>query len=100
MAKNKLSEFSRHIFWEYDINGINWKDHEDFIIIRVLEYGNDSDWILLKKSCSKEEIKKAGIGVRSLDDVTMHFIAQYTDTPLSEFRCYKNKQLIPHFSGY
>ncbi len=95
-----IEKLSKHLFWEYDIEQIDKDKHRDLVILRVLEYGVDKDWERIKKYYTVEEIKTVAKNARTLDDVALAFVSFYTDTPLSEFRCYTQKQLIPHFSGY
>ena len=96
----EIADLSPHLFWDVSQEDHEWEKNKKFIIHRVLEYGLEKDWQIIKQMYSLEEIKLAAITSRSLDEVAMHFIATITNTPIEKFRCYKHRQLIPHYSGY
>jgi len=96
----KISLLSSHLFWDVDRDAVNWEEDASFLVQRILEYGKDEDWQLLKQTYGIAKIAKIATKLRSLDDISLHFIATISNTPLEKFRCYKNKQLHPHFSGY
>ncbi len=95
-----ISQLSPHLFWEYDSSDLDLVKDKDLIILRVLEYGQLEDWRFVQKFYSVDEIKMAAVNSRSLDEVAMNFVAIYTKTAIEEFRCYRQRQLTPHFSGY
>lgn len=94
-CNQSIHDLSPHLFWEYDVNTLNLQKHKDLIIKRVLEFGTDNDWQLLKKIYELEEIKNVAVNARSLDAVAMSFIALITETPIESFRCYKLQQSTP-----
>ena len=96
----RILELSKHLFWEYDVNSLTWVEDKSLIILRVLEYGLENDWKILKEVYSLEEIKEVCVEARSIDPVALNFVSVITHTPLSEFKCYKLRQSIPHYSGY
>lgn len=90
--------FSRHIFWETDYDQIDWENKGQYVIERVVEYGNLNDWKLLKTYYGMEEIKKAVLHARFLREKTLSFFSLIFEEPIENFRCYKFKQLNPeHF---
>ena len=97
---SNISQLSPHLFWEYDSDDLDIVKDKDLIILRVLEYGGKEDWKFVQETYSIDEIRNAAVNSRSLDEVAMNFVAIYTETAIEEFRCYKQKQLTPHYSGY
>ena len=95
-----ISQLSPHLFWEYDCGDLDTVKDKDLIILRVLEYGLIEDWRFVQETYSIDEIRSAAVNSRSLDEVAMNFVAFYTKTAIEEFRCYKQMQLTPHYSGY
>ncbi|MDD3741838.1 MAG: hypothetical protein PHH30_11420 [Bacteroidales bacterium] len=91
----KMPKFSDNLFWDIDIQSLDYKEHSSFIIARVLDYGTWQDWKELCNCYSKEQIKEASLQIRSLFPKSLNFVAFYTDTPISEFRCYKLRQSTP-----
>jgi len=78
------------------LNGFDLDKYKTFFIQRVLEYGNIKDWNLIKKLYGMEAIKEASLNARSLDAVTLSFVATIFNIDKTEFRCYKHRQLFPN----
>lgn len=96
MANDNMKEgFSSNLFWDIDPATLDWDKHRTYIVGRVLEYGNLSDWRLLRSRMSLPEIAKLAQGLRQLDPKTLSFIATISNTPKEEFRCYTTRQSIP-----
>jgi hypothetical protein len=91
-----ISDFSKHLFWDVDIELFELDKHKIFFIQRVLEYGKMKDWELIKELYGMEEIKLAALNARSLDAVTLSFVANLFNINKTEFRCYKHRQLFPN----
>ncbi|MCA6421300.1 MAG: hypothetical protein IM568_00605 [Flavobacterium sp.] len=90
------NDFSQHLFWDVDLKGFDLDKYKTFFIQRVLEYGNIKDWNLIKKLYGMEAIKEASLNARSLDAVTLSFVATIFNIDKTEFRCYKHRQLFPN----
>jgi hypothetical protein len=91
MTTLSLSELSPHLFWDVDKNKLSFEEHKLFIIQRILEFGVLKDWLLLRKSMSIEEIATVTKNLRSLDDISLNFIAKLSGTAKENFRCYITK---------
>lgn len=89
-----VNDFSKHLFWDIDLNGFELNKHQSFFIQRVLEYGMMKDWKLIKKFYGMEAIKEASLNARSLDAVALSFVATIFKIDKTEFRCYKYRQLF------
>ncbi len=87
-----IPKFSENLFWDIDSQNMDYEAHFQFILARVLDYGTWQDWKELCKFYSKDQIKEASLGIRSLFPKSLNFIAIYTDTPITDFRCYKLRQ--------
>ena len=85
--------FSTNLFWDIDVNELDYKSNFPFILSRVLDYGTWKDWKELSRYYTKQQIKATAINLRSLFPKSLNFISFFTETPKEEFRCYKNKQL-------
>jgi hypothetical protein len=90
-----LSSLSPHIFWDVDKSKMTEETdaRKEFLIVRVMEYGNYDDFKKVLLKYGWEQIKNSAVKARYLDDVTHHFIALATNTPIGSFRCYNTKQL-------
>ena len=38
-----LSQFSSSVFWDLDIEKIDWNQHKNFVIRRIFGYGNENE---------------------------------------------------------
>jgi hypothetical protein len=84
-----------HLFWDTDIRSIDITVNKQAIIERVLERGSWDNIKELIQFYGREEIVMAAKNARWFSEKTVHFVSGYFDIPLSEMRCYKEKQLSP-----
>jgi len=92
LNQNDIDALSRHLFWDIDKEDLSWDQHAEFIIKRILEYGTWSDFRLLKSKLGVQRIAEAAMNMRSLDEVTLHFVAAISNTDVKAYRCYTSKQ--------
>jgi hypothetical protein len=92
-----INSFSPHLFWDIDRNQLDIEKSIEQIIYQVIEYGLMSDWELLKKIYTKERIKEVVVNLRSMDKVTLSFLAHYFKLDKSNFRCYTESQSTTNF---
>lgn len=76
--------FSQYLFWDTPIEMIDLKKHKKYIIERVLSKGFLSDFYLLIKIYSNDEITTAIKSSKSLDKKTVNFCSNYFNVPLNE----------------
>ena len=88
-------ELSKHIFWDVRYEDIDWEKHAQFVIRRVLRYGQLCDWKKIVKYYGKERMKEELLNVRYLDKVSLSFASFYFNVPKEKFRCYKVQQSMP-----
>jgi hypothetical protein len=87
-----IHDFSAHLFWDTNKELLDFDKSKSQIVFQVVEYGLMSDWNLLQKIYSREELKQTAMTLRSLDKVTLSFLAHFFKVDKSEFRCYKQSQ--------
>lgn len=92
-----INDFSKHLFWDIDLENFDIEKYKEFMVKRVLEYGELEDWKLLKKVYGVETIKEVALNLRSLDAVSHSFISTIFNIDKTVFRCYKNKQLVQNY---
>ncbi len=92
---NIISKFSKHLFWDVDISGIDTNKHSGFIISKVLQYGTYSDWIILVDYYGISNIVNKAQTIREIDKRTATFLAVIGNVPKTNFQCYSSKQSIP-----
>ena len=81
----------RHLFWDVDISTLQLVKHRKYIIIRVLEYGNEaaSEW--LKSKFSEKQIKEVIKSERRLSRKSATFWARIYHIPLSKVTALKSQ---------
>ncbi len=92
-----INDFSPHLFWDVDLSDFDFQMHKVHLIQKVLEYGYIKDWKLLKEFYGLDTIKEVALNLRSLDAVTLSYLAAIFTIDKKEFRCYKHRQLFPNY---
>lgn len=83
---------NKSLFWDIDINTLDYDKHTRFIIERVLLKGDLPDWFELRKIYGIERIKKEVLQIRYFDKKTLSFLSLIFNIPKEKFRCYNIKQ--------
>ena len=87
-----VASLSKTLFWDTDIANIDPVKHAPYIVERVLSRGTMDDFKLLKAFYGKTKISHITQKLRYMDDRVLHFCSAYFNIPLTEFRCYIEKQ--------
>ena len=90
-----ISNLSKMLFWDIDMEQVNMDTCPAQIIQRVLEYGIWEDWQIIRNYYGLNKIVEVCRNLRSLDSVALSFICTISDTDKTEYRCYRTKQSIP-----
>ena len=80
--------FSKYLFWDVDVNSIDFQTKKDYVIERALDMGQINDWDMLKELYDRETIKQVALNIRSLDPKTLAFLSNIFDIPKEKFRAY------------
>ncbi|RPA66577.1 hypothetical protein EF405_20035 [Cyclobacteriaceae bacterium YHN15] len=88
-----LDNLSDRLFWDVDPKSLDWEKDITLIISRVLERGSLQEWRTIEQKYGLNKIVSVAKEIRSLDILAINFLAQISDTPLTEFRCSNTKQL-------
>ena len=96
MSKQEcIQGFSNYIFWDVDRASIDLTRNAPFVIQRVLEYGQITDWKLILEYYGLDRIVSISKKLRSLDPKALSFICTVSKTPIEQFRCYNTRQSNP-----
>jgi hypothetical protein len=87
-----FSQFTPNLFWDADLSLLDIEKNKTYVVSRVLDRGNWSDWQLICRYYGLERIKDIALNIRSMFPKSLSFIATVTDTPENQFRCYKQLQ--------
>lgn len=93
--KECINSMSPHLFWDVDVNSIEFDKHKAYIVQRVLEYGLLNDWKVLMSTLGIDDIVATCKQLRTLEPKALAFISLISKTPITEFRCYTTRQLNP-----
>jgi len=88
-----ISQLSSSLFWDVRPENLEWEKNHTLIIERVLELGTLDQWRTIVSVYGLDKIVETVKKMRSLDPVSLHFIATISHSPLSEFRCYNTSYL-------
>ncbi len=91
-----INDFSQHLFWDVDLHGFDFQLHKVHLVQKVIEYGRITDWNLLKAVYGLDVIKEISLNLKSLDAVSLSFLAVIFKIDKTEFRCYKQRLLYPN----
>lgn len=90
-----LDKFSSYLFWDVDKSSLNMEEHASYIIKRVLEYGQLSDWNRIKEYYTLPVIVSYVKQFRELEPRALTYISAISNIPIQQFRCYTMRQLSP-----
>lgn len=92
--------FERRIFWDVDYDKLDIDDKADFVIARVFERGDIEDIRQCRRYYGDEKISDSLLNARFLPEHILYFAAAIIDKDITEFRCYKLRQLNPGLYPY
>ena len=90
-----LSKFSPNLFWDADSLMLSMDTQPAYIIQRVLEHGQMSDWRLINHYYGLSKIVEKCKQMRTLNPVCLSFICTISHTKEEDYRCYHFRQSFP-----
>ncbi len=84
-----LNPHLKRFFWDVDPDLLDLKKNSDYIIARILEYGDIEDIVWLFETYSKKMIGKVLINQRSFSRRTANFWSKILDIDKSKIQCLK-----------
>jgi hypothetical protein len=88
-----LESLSNRLFWYVDPSSLDWERDMPLISTRVVERGTVAEWKTILHQYGLNKIIATAKKIRSMDLMVVNFLAQISDTPITEFQCYNSKQL-------
>jgi hypothetical protein len=88
-----LFGLSKSLFWDVDITTLDAEKHAQFIIEKVLVYGNWDEFKRTLEYYGKQNVATLSTQIRYLDNIVLDFCATYFNIKKNKFRCYKHKLL-------
>ena len=93
MPTVKSTDFSKYLFWDTDSTKVDLERNSPYMVQRVLEYGELSDWRLLQEYYGLKRIVKIAKQLRSLDPKALSFLCVVSNTHEEDYRCYSQMPL-------
>ncbi len=88
---SKALKLTKTLFWDIDLKQIDWQKHHDFVIGRVLLYGDENDFVKIKKMYGLPAIKKAVIKTKNFDKKSLNFWSVIFNIPKNKFLCFQTR---------
>ena len=76
-SRDCIRSFSSNLFWDTDLSALSLDDSPGYVIQRVLEHGQMSDWQLINKYYGLDKIVEECKQLRTLDPVCLAFITTH-----------------------
>lgn len=92
--------FNRRIFWDVNFEALDYEKKASFVIERVFERGDVDDIRQCRRYYGDERVSEALLNAKYLSLSTTYLAAAVIDRPLTDFRCYKLRQLNPGLYPY
>jgi hypothetical protein len=88
--------FAPKWFWDFDYNQIDWQGSYKTIIARIIERGNEKEWIELIRFYGAEKVLHAlKKEITYLPDHSLEEASKYFSIPKKEMLCYVRRQSRP-----
>jgi hypothetical protein len=85
--------FNKRIFWDVNFEALDYDKKSSFVIERVFERGDVDDIRQCRRYYGDEKVAQALLNAKFLSLATTYLAAAVIDRPLTDFRCYKLRQL-------
>lgn len=84
----------RPVFWEIDINNLDYENHKKYTIERILQYGRTEhvNWML--KTFCKDDIAEAVKESRTIDRKTANYWSIHLGINKNEILCFTKPQSV------
>ncbi len=100
MADKLKPVFNKRIFWDVDFEKINYDTKANFVIERVFERGDVEDIRNCRRHYGDEKVTEVLLNTKFLPETRMYLASAVINKPITEFRCYKLRQLNPGLFPY
>lgn len=100
MEKLSKPQFDKRIFWDINFDNLDVDKRANFVIERVFDRGDVEDIRTCRRYYGDIKVTKVLMNAKFLSEHTLQFVSTLFDLPISEFRCYKQRQLTPTLFPY
>ncbi len=93
MSKDKPLPLRASLLWDTNPRTLDYEKSADFVIGRVLDFGNLKEWKLARDFYGLRQIKKTALKHVFADARGANFWSMALDIPLKNLRCTRNLSL-------
>lgn len=86
--RSKIS-LDKNLFWDVKFESLEYKKDADFIIEKVLNFGNEKDYQKIKKIYGLQKIKKTAKKINYTSKKNINFWSVIFNIPSNLFKCTK-----------
>jgi len=97
---SEIPVFNQRIFWDVHFDKLDYEKEAAFIITRVFDRGDVPDIRNCRRHYGDEKITEVLLNTKFLSEVRTYLAAAVIDRPLTDFRCYRLRQLNPELFPY
>lgn len=99
MEKQNIPNLSKRIFWDIDVDTLDYEKDRVYIIDKVMNYGLWEDFVALMQFYKKDIVKQEIVKSPYLKKDVINFLCFYFDLKLTDFECYTRRQSQePHWN--
>ena len=80
-----------HLFWDVDIQQLDWETNARLIVERVIERGSYKDLLLIQEKYGKQRIGAILKQTVFMPPKDIWFVHIYFDIPLKSLKCYNGQ---------
>jgi hypothetical protein len=92
--------FNDRIFWDTDVEKLDYQRHARVIIERVFERGDVEDIRNCRRHYGDEKVRDVLLRAKFLPATRMYLASAVVNRPLKDFRCYTLRQSNPTLLPY
>ena len=100
MSEKPKPIFHHRIFWDVDFEKIDYDSKASFVIERVFERGDVDDIRNCRRYYGDEKVADVLRNATFLPETRMYLASAVIQKPITDFRCYKLRQLNPGLYPY
>jgi hypothetical protein len=90
-AHDLLLKLTKAVFWNCDIDKLDYLRDKNFIIKRIIDAGLENDEIIMWRLYSYDDIKNVALNMEDMHEEAVTYMAFVLKVKESEFKCYKKK---------
>jgi hypothetical protein len=96
----KKPALPKRLFWDVDPDHLDFDKKAAFVIERVFERGDVEDIRIVRRYYGDSKVSEVLLKAKYLALKTIYLASAITGRALTDFRCYRNRQLNPGRSVY